>query len=176
MVNNKIRILGIDPGLETTGVSILDVNCGKYQPLYSNCIITKRTKPICDRLEEIYLKINKIIKEYHPDCMAIEKIFFNVNTKTAMDVGQARGVTILAGSINKIKIYEYTPLEIKQAVAGYGKASKSQIRYMLQVILRVREDFFPKKDDAWDAMAASVCHASNAKFEEKIEAFRDTGK
>ena len=172
MLNNGIRILGIDPGLETTGVSILDVKGGKYQPVYSGCIITQKIKPTCERLEEIYLEINRFIKEYCPDCIAIEEIFFNVNTKTALDVGQARGVSILAGSINNIKIYEYTPLEVKQAIAGYGRATKTQIKYMLRIILGVKENFFPKKDDAWDAMAISVCHANNRKFKEKVKAFK----
>ena len=163
-MNNKIRILGIDPGLETTGVSILDVNNGKYQPVYLDCIITKRDKPASGRLKEIYFKIDSLIKEYHPDCMVVEEIFFNINAKTAMEVGQARGVSILAGSTNNIKIYEYTPLEVKQAITGYGRATKNQIKDMLKIILGVKENFLPRKDDAWDALAISVCHANNMKF------------
>lgn len=169
MTKNKVRILGIDPGLETTGVSILDITGGEFRPVYSSCIITSKSRPICERLEKIYTEINILIKKYCPDCLAIEEIFFNMNTKTAMDVGHARGVSILAGSINKLKIYEYTPLEIKQAITGYGRATKKQIRYMLKIILGVKNDIFPKKDDAWDAMAVSVCHANNRKFKEKIK-------
>ncbi|MDD3628791.1 MAG: crossover junction endodeoxyribonuclease RuvC [Candidatus Humimicrobiaceae bacterium] len=172
-MNSKIRILGIDPGLETTGVSILDVNNGKYQSVYLNCIITKKDKPASERLKEIYLEINRLIKEYRPDCMVVEEIFFNINTKTALEVGQARGVSILAGSINNIKIYEYTPLEVKQAITGYGRATKNQIKHMLKIILGVKEDFLPKKDDAWDAIAISVCHANNIKFKEKIECYNN---
>jgi len=96
--------------------------------------------------------------------MAVEDLFFSSNTKTALSVGHSRGVLILAGSIKGLKIYEYTPLEIKQAVVGYGRATKKQIKYMLKVILDVNDDFFPQKDDAWDAMAVSICHASNVKF------------
>ncbi len=171
-MTDKIRILGIDPGLETTGVGVLDVEKGKYCPIFSDCIVTKKANPICDRLEEIFLKLSRLIKKYNPDCMAIEEIFFNVNVKTALDVGQARGVSILAGSINNLKIYEYTPLEVKQAVVGYGRATKSQVKYMLKTILKIEDNFFPRKDDAWDAMAISVCHANNKKFQEKVETYK----
>jgi len=173
MLNNKIRILGVDPGLETTGVSILDIERGKYYPVYSDCIITKSDRPICERLEKIYIEIDHLIKKYCPDCLAVEEIFFNVNTKTALDVGQARGVSILAGSINNLKIYEYTPLEVKQAIVGYGKATKKQVKYMLKIILGVKDSFFPKRDDAWDAMAVSVCHANNRKFKDKIKVLKN---
>jgi len=172
MATDNIRILGIDPGLEITGVGILDVKAGKYYPIYSDYIITKRDKPICERLEEIYIKINQLIKRFCPDCLDIEEIFFNVNTKTALDVGHARGVSILAGSVNNLKIYEYTPLQVKQAIVGYGKATKKQIKYMLKILLGTGDNFFPNKDDAWDAMAISVCHANNSKFREKVEAFK----
>jgi crossover junction endodeoxyribonuclease RuvC len=171
-MTDKIRILGIDPGLETTGVSILDVEKGKYYPVFSGCIVTVKTKPICKRLEEIYTRIDQIIKKFSPDCVAIEEIFFSMNAKTALDVGQARGVSIMAGSINNLEIFEYTPLEVKQAVVGYGKATKQQIKYMLKAILKVGEEFFPKKDDAWDAMAVSLCHANCRKFKGKIKAFK----
>ena len=172
MATNRIRILGIDPGLETTGVSILDVKNGEYCPIFSGCIITKKNKPIGERLEEIYREINQLIKKYCPDCMAIEEIFFSINVKTAMDVGQARGISMLAGTINNLKIYEYTPLQVKQAVVGYGRATKKQIKYMLKIILKVEDNFFPGKDDAWDAMAISICHANNKKFQDKVETFK----
>lgn len=173
MTDDRIRILGIDPGLEITGISILDIRKGDYYPVYSDCIITKKTRPICERLEEIYTKINELIKKYCPDCLAIEEIFFNMNVKSAMAVGQARGVSILAGSINNLEIYEYTPLEVKQAIVGYGKATKKQIKYMLKVILKIEDNFFPKKDDAWDAMAISVCHANNKKFQDKVKIIKN---
>jgi len=172
IMTDKVRILGIDPGLETTGVSILDVEKGEYHPIYSDCIVTRKTKPVCERLEEIYTEINRIIKKYTPDCLAIEEIFFSVNAKTALDIGQARGVSILAGSINNLKIFEYTPLEVKQAVVGYGRATKKQIKYMLTAILKVGDDFFPRKDDAWDAMAISLCHANNKKLQDKVKTYK----
>jgi crossover junction endodeoxyribonuclease RuvC len=167
MAGNGFRILGVDPGLETTGISILDINGSKFAPVYSGCIITGKDKPLCRRLEVIFNDLLDIIESYKPDCMAIEELFFSSNTKTAIKVGHSRGVLLLAGSTKGLNIYEYTPLEIKQAVVGYGRATKKQIKYMLKVILGVKEDFFPAKDDAWDAMAVSICHANNYKFRDK---------
>ena len=150
MKNDYIRVIGIDPGLEITGVGILDVKGNQYLPVYCDCIITKRNQPTYQRLKIIFDTINKLIHQYCPDCLAIEDIFFSANVKTALSIGQARGVSILAGSTNNLKIYEYTPLQVKQAIVGYGRATKKQMKYMLKVILGVKEGFFPKNDDAWD--------------------------
>jgi len=166
---NGFRVLGVDPGLETTGISILDIEGSSYRPVFSGCIITGKDDPLSFRLEIIYSDLIKIIDTYNPDCMAIEELFFSSNTKTAIKVGHSRGVLMLAGSTKDLEIYEYTPLEIKQAVVGYGRATKKQIKYMLKVILGVKEDFFPKKDDAWDAMAVSVCHANYYKFKNRAK-------
>jgi crossover junction endodeoxyribonuclease RuvC len=168
----EFRIIGIDPGLETTGVSILDVKGSKYMPIHCSCIITSKNDTMSVRLKDIFNDLSLLIKKFEPDCFAIEELFFSANTKTAISVGHARGVLMLAGSINNLKIYEYTPLEIKQAVVGYGRATKKQIKYMLKIILKTSDDFFPKKDDAWDAMAVSLCHANNHKFRDKIDAFK----
>ncbi|HAJ95359.1 MAG TPA: crossover junction endodeoxyribonuclease RuvC, partial [Actinobacteria bacterium] len=155
---------GIDPGLATTGISILDIEGSNYDPVYCGCIITEKNISLCIRLMEIYNGVSSIIDKYEPDCMAIEELFFSSNAKTAISVGHSRGVLMLAGGIRGLKVYEYTPLEIKQAVVGYGRATKKQIKYMLKAILGVRDDFFPNKDDAWDAMAVSICHANIYKF------------
>lgn len=167
MAGKSFRVLGIDPGLETTGISVLDINGADYDPVYCGYITTSKNQPLCTRLENIFNELLGIIDRYRPDCMAIEELFFSSNTKTAIKVGHSRGVLILAGSRMGLKVYEYTPLEIKQAVVGYGRATKKQIKYMLMAILGVKEDFFPGKDDAWDSMAVSVCHASNYKFRDK---------
>ena len=172
MTATEFRIIGIDPGLETTGVSILDVKGSKYIPIYSSCIITSKNDTMSVRLKNIFNDLSLLIKKFEPDCLAIEELFFSSNTKTAISVGHARGVLMLAGSINNLRIYEYTPLEIKQAVVGYGRATKKQIKYMLKIILNTGDDFFPKKDDAWDAMAVSLCHANNHKFRDKIDALK----
>jgi len=172
MADGTTRILGIDPGLETTGISILDIKGSKYEPVYCGCIITGSKKPLCDRLEEIYKELNQVISKYNPVSLAIEELFFSVNVKTALTVGHARGVEILAGAVNGLKVYEYTPLQIKQAIVGYGRATKKQIKYMLKIILGVEDGFFPKKDDAWDSMAVAICHANSSKFKNKVEASR----
>ncbi len=172
MTATEFRIIGIDPGLETTGVSILDIKGSKYLPIYSGCIITSKNDEMSRRLESIFNELSLLIKKFEPDCLAIEELFFSSNTKTAISVGHARGVLMLAGSINNLKIYEYTPLEIKQAVVGYGRATKKQIKYMLKIILNTEDGFFPNKDDAWDAMAVSLCHANNHKFRDKVDALK----
>jgi crossover junction endodeoxyribonuclease RuvC len=172
MTAAEFRIIGIDPGLETTGVSILDIKGSKYMPVYSGCIITSKNDKMSTRLKNIFNELSLLIKKFEPDCLAIEELFFSSNAKTAISVGHARGVLMLAGSINDLKIYEYTPLEIKQAVVGYGRATKKQIKYMLKIILNTEDGFFPNKDDAWDAMAVSLCHANNHKFRDKVDAFK----
>jgi len=158
MEKAKTRILGVDPGLATTGVAILDIAGSSYNPVYCSCIITKKNKPICERLNKIYTSI-------------IEEIFFSANVKSAINVGQARGVSIIAGSINNLEICEYTPLQVKQAVVGYGRATKKQIQYMVKVILGLSDDmennFLSEKDDAWDAMAIAICHANSSRFQSK---------
>ena len=172
MTTTQFRIIGIDPGLATTGVSILDVKGSKYMPIYSSCIITSKNDMMSVRLKYIFNDLSHLINKFEPDCLAIEELFFSSNAKTAISVGHARGVLMLAGSINNLKIYEYTPLEIKQAVVGYGRATKKQVKYMLKIILNTGDDFFPNKDDAWDAMAVSLCHANNHKFRDKIDALK----
>ncbi len=172
MTAAEFRIIGIDPGLATTGVSILDIKGSKYMPVYSGCIITSKNDKMSTRLENIFNELSLLIKKFEPDCLAIEELFFSSNAKTAISVGHARGVLMLAGSINDLKIYEYTPLEIKQAVVGYGRATKKQIKYMLKIILNTEDGFFPNKDDAWDAMAVSLCHANNHKFRDKVDALK----
>jgi len=172
MPAKEFRIIGIDPGLETTGVSILDVKGNKYIPIHCSCIITSKNDTMSIRLEKIFNELSGLINKFEPDCLAIEKLFFSSNTRTAINVGHARGVLMLVGSINNLKVYEYTPLEIKQAVVGYGRATKKQIKYMLKIILNIDDGFFPKKDDAWDAMAVSLCHANNHKFRDRIDAFK----
>ncbi len=168
---NRIRVIGVDPGLEITGVGILDVTGNSYKPVFCDCIITRKNLPNSERLKQIYSSLNNLIVKFEPDCLAIEDIFFSANVKTALSIGAARGVSILAGSNNNISIYEYTPLQVKQAIVGYGRATKKQIKYMLKMILGRGDAFFKSRDDAWDAMGIAVCHASMSKFEDKIRNF-----
>jgi len=168
---SKKRILGIDPGLETTGISIIDIsNPSCYTVVYCDCIITSKKKKIPERLSEIYLGIDKVIKKYKPLYLAVEEIFFSANVKTAMNVGQARGTALLAGYLNGMEIFEYTPLEIKQAIVGYGRATKEQIQYMVKMILKISDiDASTKKDDAWDSLAIAICHANSSSFYSKVK-------
>ena len=118
------------------------------------------------RLEKIYRDLEQIIKEYKPDAMSIEELFFNNNAKTAINVAQARGVILVTARINQIATYEYTPLQIKQAVTGYGRADKMQVQKMVQSILKIEK--IPKLDDITDSMAIGICHAHSQKFAEKL--------
>lgn len=169
MNKDQVKIMGVDPGLETTGVGVLEIRGDKYFPLYCGCIETKKYKSVPERLKKIYSELSKLILKYDPDFLAIEDIFFGSNAKTAFNIGQVRGISILVGSQNNISIYEYTPLQVKLAIVGYGKATKKQIKYMLKMILGIKDEFFTNKDDAWDAMAVALCHASYSKFNSKIE-------
>jgi len=167
----RVRVIGIDPGLATTGIGIIDIYGNSYKPVFCNCIITKKEQPIDQRLRQIYESLNELILKYCPTCMAIEDIFFSANVKTALLIGQARGVLILAGSNNNLDVYEYTPLQVKQAIVGYGRATKKQIKYMLKTILGLKEEFFPVQDDAWDALGIALCHGSTNRFEKKINSY-----
>lgn len=118
------------------------------------------------RLEKIYRDLEKIINEYKPDAMSIEELFFNNNAKTAINVAQARGVILVTARIKGISTYEYTPLQIKQAVTGYGRADKMQVQRMVKMILNSEK--LPKLDDITDSMAIAICHAHSSKFSKKL--------
>lgn len=118
------------------------------------------------RLNQIYIDLNQIIEEYKPDAISVEELFFNNNIKTAINVAQARGVVLVVGCQKNIPTFEYTPLQVKQAVVGYGRADKMQVQKMVKTILKV--DSLPKLDDITDSMAIAICHAHSAKFAEKL--------
>lgn len=151
-----MRILGIDPGYGILGWSIIDKIGNKFVPIDFGSITTESKMPMEDRLEYIYNALESIIHEYRPDEASIEELFFNNNAKTALLVGQARGVAILACVKGGLIINEYTPLQIKQALVGYGRADKKQIQEMVKRILNLKET--PKPDDTADAIAAAICH------------------
>lgn len=155
-----MRILGIDPGTATTGFGAIDVKAGKYSFVDAGVIKTPAKTPMEERLETIFENITEIIKDVKPQIMSIEKLFFAQNVTTAMSVSQARGVVLLAGQQAKMQIYEYTPLQIKQTVTGYGKADKKQVQEMVRVIMGLTE--VPKPDDCADAIAAAITHAMHS--------------
>lgn len=159
-------ILGIDPGIALVGYSIVEFIGNRYRALEYGCITTDASLSCPERLQIIYRELTDIIEKYKPDDFAIEELFFNKNVKTAITVGQARGVQILAGINSGLPIYEYTPLQIKQAVTGYGRADKRQVQEMVKLLLNLKE--IPKPDDAADALAVALCHGSSINFKDEF--------
>ena len=149
-------IIGIDPGYAIVGVGVIEYKGNKFRPIEYNAITTHSSMASSLRLKWIYDEICMYLDKYKPDAVAIEELFFNTNAKTAILVAQARGVIVLAARKNNIPIYEYTPLQIKQALTGYGRAEKKQIMYMVKTILKLQAE--PKPDDTADALAAAICH------------------
>ena len=153
-----MRILGIDPGTGILGFGIIEIDAkNKAHIVDAGVIRTPVKEDDAVRLLTIYEELSDIIAQTKPDVMAVEKLFFVTNVTTAMTVAQARGVVLLAGMQNQLQISEYTPLQIKQALTGYGRAEKKQIQEMVRVILGLKE--VPKPDDAADALAAAICHS-----------------
>ncbi len=151
-----MRILGIDPGYAIVGYGVVDYCSCRFCVAGYGAITTKAHKPFPERLLDIYNDMLSVIDKYKPDCLAIEKLYFNTNTTTAIDVAQARGVIILAAKRRGLEIFEYTPLQVKQAVTGYGRAEKNQVMEMVKSILCLKA--VPKPDDTADALALAVCH------------------
>lgn len=155
-------VLGIDPGFAIVGVGIIEYKGNKFTVIDHFAITTKAHTPIEERLKIIYDGITDTINKYKPDFVAVEELFFNSNAKTAIGVGQARGVILLSAVNAKVPIFEYTPLQVKQAVVGYGRADKTQIQQMIKAILALPA--VPKPDDVADALAIAVCHAHSYKL------------
>ena len=153
-----MRILGIDPGYATIGYGIIDYFRGRFSVVGFGAITTKAGLPFETRLCDIYDDMNTIIEKYKPDDMSIEKLYFNTNTTTAIDVAEARGVILLAAYGGGVKIAEYTPLQVKQSITGYGRAEKRQVMEMIKSFLNLEK--VPKPDDTADALALAVCHAN----------------
>ncbi len=154
-------ILGVDPGTAATGYGVIE---GEVCPrlLEYGCLQTSNEESMVSRLRKIYFQIKSIVNKFLPSEVAIEEVFFNRNVKTALLVGQARGVIILAASDRGAGIFSYTPLEIKQAITGYGKASKKQVQEMIKRTLNM--SFLPSPDDAADAIAVALCHFYSRKL------------
>mgnify|MGYP002758435732 CR=1 FL=1 len=161
-----MRILGIDPGIAIMGYGVVEFEASKVKVIENGVLTTSSKTPTPERLSILYNNLNEIIKEFKPDEFAIEELFFNQNVKTAITVGHARGVQILSAQVNNLPIYEYTPLQIKQAVTGYGRASKTQMQKTVTTLLNLKQ--IPKPDDAADALAVSLCHALSQRFKENF--------
>lgn len=152
-----MKILGIDPGYAIVGYGAIVSNVNKFYPLCYGAIQTSANLPFFDRLSEIYYNMNELLLKIKPDAMAVEKIYFQNNHKTAIDVAQARGVILLSGKILNIPIFEYTPLQVKTVVTGYGKSKKAQVMEMTKRLLYLEK--MPRLDDIADALAIAICHA-----------------
>ena len=150
-------ILGIDPGYAIVGWGVLEYNGTKFKTLGYGSIQTPAGMPMIERLERIYLGMNEIIDKYKPDQMAVEELFFNTNSKTAIVVAEARGIILLSARLKGVKTFEYTPLQVKSSVVGYGRAEKKQVITMVTSLLKLPAP--PKPDDTADALAITVCHA-----------------
>ena len=149
-----MRIIGIDPGTGIMGFGVIDAHKGKTQMVDAGVIRTRPHQPLDERLVEIYDALTEIIADTKPQVMAIEKLFFAQNVTTAMSVAHARGVAMLTGKQADLRIVEYTPLQIKQTMVGYGKATKKQVQEMVRIQLNLTE--VPKPDDCADALAAAI--------------------
>lgn len=155
-------ILGIDPGIGRCGWGIVDVKGSSLKSEGYGCIETRPNSDTSERLLIISKELEKIFKKFKPDVLAIEELFFGANSKTALVVGQARGVIFLVSAQNKIPISIYTPLQVKMALTGYGRADKNQIGQMVKIILKLEK--IPKLDDTSDALAVAVSHALSSKL------------
>lgn len=161
-----MRILGIDPGIAIVGFGFLDKQGNKMTPVQYGSIVTEAHQEPAVRLNIIYDSLLQLIEKYKPDAVAVEKLYFNRNVTTAFQVGQARGVIMLAAVKSKLAIAEYTPLQVKQAVVGYGKAEKKQVQEMVRILLKLQA--VPKPDDVADALAVAICHAQAGGFYSKL--------
>lgn len=157
-----MRILGIDPGYAIVGFGVVDYDGRKFTPVEYGAILTEAHTPFTERLRAIHTDMEFIFEKFRPECMAVEKLFFTTNQKTAIDVAQARGITVLSAANRDIPVYEYTPLQVKSAVVGYGKAEKQQVMEMTKNLLGLSH--IPRPDDAADALAIAICHGHTVRW------------
>lgn len=155
-----MRIIGIDPGIATVGFGVVDSDGGRQRYVTCGVITTPAKTALSSRLDQIYSDLEELFAVFKPDAVSIEELFFNTNITTGISVAHGRGVILLAAYRNGIPVYEYTPLQVKQAVVGYGRAEKHQVIDMVKRILNMKSA--PKPDDAADAVALALCHARSA--------------
>lgn len=160
-------ILGIDPGTAIMGYGLIEKQGSRLKPLDYGCWRTPAHTPLPDRLLQLYEGVCAYLNKCAPEQIAVEELFFNRNTTTALAVGHARGIALLAAAQRGIPVGEYTPLQVKQAVVGYGKAEKQQVQQMVRALLGLTE--IPKPDDAADALAIAICHAHSNGLQQRVE-------
>lgn len=172
IINSRIGVIlliifGIDPGIAIVGYGIIEVLGNRVRPLDYGVITTDSSLSTPDRLKIIDFELNRLIEKFEPDEVAVEELFFNKNVKTVINVAQARGVEILSFIKKGIEVYEYTPLQVKQAITGYGRADKKQIQESIKMIFKLKE--IPKPDDAADALSVALCHFFSLKFKDNFK-------
>jgi crossover junction endodeoxyribonuclease RuvC len=155
-------VLGIDPGTAITGYGLVKGEDDSLTLVDYGAITTSSDQPLPERLQRIYRELTALIEDRQPTAVAVEELFFSKNVRTALSVGQARGVALLASANAGLPIHEYTPLQVKQAIAGYGRATKDQVQQMVKMLLAL--DSVPQPDDAADAIAVAICHIHSAKL------------
>lgn len=155
-------IMGIDPGFAITGYGIVKYEGNKFSALDYGAVLTKASEPFAERLLRLDEKLDELIRLYAPDTISVEELFFNKNIKTAIMAAHGRGVALTAAARSGAKTFEYTPLQVKQAVVGYGRAEKAQVQQMVKVILNLPA--IPKPDDVADALAVAICHGHSYKL------------
>lgn len=168
-----MRVLGVDPGYALIGVGAIEYIGNRYKIIKYGKIETKAGNELSYRLEEIFRQMNVWLSETKPDVVAIEQLFFNTNTTTGISVAQARGVILLACQLAGVRVFEYTPLQVKQAVVGYGRAEKAQVQKMVKTILKL--EAVPKPDDVADALAIAICHTNNSGYNNIMDKVKNLG-
>ncbi len=161
-----MRALGLDPGLATTGWAVVEEESGRLSLADFGVVTTAPGQPLTTRLQDLYRELTALIALQQPDVAAVEELFFSRNARTALIVGQARGVALLALADAGLAVHEYTPLQVKQAVVGYGQATKHQVQQMVRMLLELSE--VPRPDDAADAVAVAICYLHGARFQALI--------
>lgn len=158
-----MKILGIDPGIAIVGYGMIEYQSGRFGVIDYGAVTTKAGMKLSDRLRNIYEDINILIERFQPDAFAVEELFFNTNVTTGIAVAHGRGVIVLAAAVQNVPIFEYTPLQVKQGVAGYGRADKAQVQRMVKSLLNLSA--IPKPDDVSDALAVAICHAHTSGYQ-----------
>jgi crossover junction endodeoxyribonuclease RuvC len=160
-------IMGLDPGTASTGYGVIHAVGNRLRALDYGVIETAAGEPLETRLETVFTEVGQLLRTHRPSATAVESLFFNTNVRTALAVGQARGVTLLACALAGCQVFEYTPQQVKRAVVGYGKADKNQVMEMVKVLLGL--SVLPRPDHASDALGVAICHANTCGIRERVE-------
>ena len=170
----RVRIMGIDPGYGIVGYGVVEYDHGRYTPVKAGTIKTPSDMEFLKRLRVIYLDMQGLLEHYRPDEVAVEKLYFNTNITTGIDVAQARGVTLLPAVMQNLPVYEYTPLQVKSSIVGYGYAEKKQVQEMVRSMLHLADIIKP--DDAADAMAIAITHGLSVNSRKVMEKYGNAAR